>query len=71
MSALLKSLTVLSGLTVTGAAAVYSTRQQTDFSTAALKTGELDVSIKEAIKPRLPSEFFSFTLRDYKISNAA
>ncbi|OQO13428.1 hypothetical protein B0A48_01656 [Cryoendolithus antarcticus] len=73
MSAIFKSLTIFSGLAVTGAATYHTVRSGADFSVAALKASEAGIESKAALpKPKLPSELWHFTTKGgFSLGNAA
>ncbi|EMC99225.1 hypothetical protein BAUCODRAFT_146195 [Baudoinia panamericana UAMH 10762] len=73
MSAALRLAPVFGALALVGAGASYSFRQPGDFTKNALAAAEFgapDVSAA-AVKAKLPSNFFQFTLGNFKISNAS
>ncbi|KAK3722526.1 hypothetical protein LTR37_002518 [Vermiconidia calcicola] len=73
MPAALKLATLASGLTLFSASAAYALKTpQQDFSKNALALEHtLDVSSNVLPKPKLPSNFLSFTIGGYEFKNAA
>ncbi|KAK5114096.1 hypothetical protein LTR62_002665 [Meristemomyces frigidus] len=72
MSAFLKATGVLASLAFAGSAATWSMKQTgSDFSSNALAAAEHGaMDMTSAVKPKLPSNFFQYTVGSYKISNA-
>ncbi|KAH9842094.1 putative peptidase A1 family protein [Teratosphaeria destructans] len=71
MSGIMRALGVVGALGLTGSAAMYATRDKSDFSKSALAAAEHGAEeLTEAVRPKLPKNFIQISVGDFKWSNA-
>ncbi|KAF2765403.1 acid protease [Teratosphaeria nubilosa] len=71
MSGIMRAFGVVGALGLTGSAAMYATRDKSDFSKSALAAAEHGAEeLTEAVRPKLPKNFIQISVGDFKWSNA-